>query len=247
MSSIGETLKKAREEKKITLLEAQRGTKIQLKALINIEEDAFDKLPNPTYAKGFIKQYAQYLAIDPEPLLNEFLSLDKAVAPPQEIKVMSEDEKMKSKPPAKKKPNTNIMILAAIIVVLLAGFGLTKIIGKITPAPAGEGKQEAPLAKKVKKEKPKALLVKENEMLKLTAKANQDSWMHIKCDGKIVYQNILKAGSSNSWQAKDEILLWVGNAAGLELDLNGHSLGSPGRGVMKNILITHEGMKLPEK
>ncbi|MBM3252749.1 MAG: helix-turn-helix domain-containing protein [Candidatus Omnitrophica bacterium] len=237
--SIGEALKKAREDKKLTLEQVQRSTKIQLNILINLEADAFDKLPNPTYIKGFIKQYAQYLGLDPEPLLNEYTSLNPQL-PPQEIAIKSEDEKIRAASPAKKKTNLFIIILAIIVVILVAGAGLSRLIGKITPTLI---KHNTPLLK----EKPKTLLVRESEVLKLTITANQDSWMHIKCDGKIVYQSILKAGSSETFQAKEQIVLWVGNAAGLELNLNGHNLGSPGRGVKRDILITHEGMILPEK
>lgn len=242
--NIGQTLKKAREDKKLTLEKAQRDTKIQLKVLISLETDDFNKLPNPTYVKGFIKQYAQYLGLDPEPLLNEYASLNPQI-PPQEIAIKSEDEKIKTAAsPAKKKPNLTTIILASIIIVLVAGLGLSKLMGKIASASKG---QKVISAKTSKKEKPKPLLVKETEPLKLTITANQDSWMHIKCDGKIVYQSILKTGSSQLFQANEQIVLWVGNAAGLELNLNGHNLGSPGRGVKRDILITHEGMKLPEK
>ncbi len=242
--SIGEVLKKAREEKKLTLEQAQRDTKIQLKVLASLETDAFSKLPNPTYVKGFIKQYAQYLGLDPEPLLNEYASLNPQT-PPQEIAVKSEDEKIKTAAsPVKKKSNLTTIILASVIVVLVAGLGLSKLIGKVASAPKAK---KVVSVKASKKEKPKPLLVKESEPLKLTVTANQDSWMHIKCDGKIVYQSILKTGSSELFQAKEQIVLWVGNAAGLELNLNGQSLGPPGRGVKRDILITHEGMKLPEK
>lgn len=242
--SIGEALKKAREDKKLTLEQAQRDTKIQLKVLVSLETDAFSKLPNPTYVKGFIKQYAQYLGLDPEPLLNEYVSLNPQ-APPQEIVVKGEDEKIKTAAsPAKKKSNLTTIILASIIVVLVIGAGLSKLIGRATSVPKRE---KAISTKFSKKEKPKPLIVKESEPLKLTVTANQDSWMHIKCDGKIVYQSILKTGSSQLFQANEQIVLWVGNAAGLELNLNGHNLGSPGRGVKKDILITHEGMKLPEE
>ncbi|MFH0839169.1 MAG: RodZ domain-containing protein [Candidatus Omnitrophota bacterium] len=243
MAIIGQTLKKAREEKNITLEELQRATKIQMKFLVSLEEEAFERLPNPTYVKGFIKQYAQYVGLDPEPLLNEYNVLNPEV-PPQELEIKTEDEKIDSEIPKKTPVMLVTIIVAGIVVISLVAFGLSKIfVSKKSSEPSI--KTEIPFVTVKKAEKP-ILLVKKNEILQLTAKASQDTWMHIKCDGKIVYQSILKAGSSINLQAKEEMVLWVGNAASLELNLNGHNLGSPGRGVMKNILITHEGMKLPK-
>ena len=53
--------------------------------------------------------------------------------------------------------------------------------------------------------------------------------------------------AKETWQANDKVELWVGNAAALDLDLNGRPLGSPGRGVIKNILVTHEGLHKESK
>ena len=99
----------------------------------------------------------------------------------------------------------------------------------------------------IKKEKERPLLVSKKETLKLTVRAADNSWMHVKTDGKIIFQSILQKGSQETWQANDKIELWVGNASALDLTLNGHPLGSPGRGVIKNILITREGMSKETK
>ena len=42
-------------------------------------------------------------------------------------------------------------------------------------------------------------------------------------------------------------VLWVGKAEYLELILNGHPLGSPGRGVIKDITITRKGLEVKGK
>ena len=187
MSTIGQILKEAREAKNVSIEEAQRVTKIQLNILASLEQDAFDNLPNPTYIRGFIKQYAQYLGLDPEPLLKEYSSLN--VKPPeQEIVVKSKDDELKSSQPVKpkvpvgKKKNNSIVIIsiAAVSVLIIAGLFFFVMSGKESPQ---EGVSS-------KKEPSKPLLVKRNRPLKLTIFANKDSWMHIKCDGNIVYQNI---------------------------------------------------------
>jgi len=62
--SIGETLREARHNKKATLEDAERATKIKIETLERLEADEFNALPAPTYTKGFLKLYAEYLGLD---------------------------------------------------------------------------------------------------------------------------------------------------------------------------------------
>ena len=57
-------LKEARVAKGITLLEVEKQTKIRLKFLEAIEADAYQLLPSPVYAKGFVKNYSEYLGLE---------------------------------------------------------------------------------------------------------------------------------------------------------------------------------------
>src|SRR5689334_16792664 len=69
---IGKTLREARTEKGIELSEVELVTKIRQKFLAAMEEDRWDELPAPVYAKGFLSTYARYLGLDEEPLLNSY-------------------------------------------------------------------------------------------------------------------------------------------------------------------------------
>lgn len=69
MLTIGEILKKTRLTKKISFGEVEKATKIRQKYLIALEENEFDKLPPPTFTKGFIKNYSEFLGLNPKQLL----------------------------------------------------------------------------------------------------------------------------------------------------------------------------------
>lgn len=72
MQSIGERLEDARKRKGISLREASEATKIRTDFLANIEQDRFDfKLPE-VYKRGFIKNYARYLKLDPETIVTDY-------------------------------------------------------------------------------------------------------------------------------------------------------------------------------
>src|SRR3954454_3747472 len=67
--SVGEMLQNARERKGVDLFRAERDTKIRLKYLAALEDSDYNALPPLVYTKGFLRNYAIYLALDPEEIL----------------------------------------------------------------------------------------------------------------------------------------------------------------------------------
>lgn len=74
IKSIGETLKNARKKKNVSLLEAEEETKVRAKYLEALEEGHYEILPAKVYAVGFLSKYADFLEIDKEPLVKQFMS-----------------------------------------------------------------------------------------------------------------------------------------------------------------------------
>ena len=64
MNTVGTMLKEARVAKGISLVDVEKQTKIRLKFLEAIEQDAYHLLPSPVYAKGFVKNYSEFLGLD---------------------------------------------------------------------------------------------------------------------------------------------------------------------------------------
>jgi len=69
---LGEMLQLARERKGVDLFRAERDTKIRLKYLAALEDSDFAELPAPVYTKGFLRNYAIYLGLDPEEVLSRW-------------------------------------------------------------------------------------------------------------------------------------------------------------------------------
>jgi cytoskeletal protein RodZ len=72
MKTVGGILTEARETKNITLDQAEEATKIRLKFLRAIESDDYSSLPSLSYAKGFVKNYSEYLGLDSTKVLAFF-------------------------------------------------------------------------------------------------------------------------------------------------------------------------------
>lgn len=72
MTTVGEMLRSAREKKKLTIDQIEKATKIRAKFLMAMESNEFAKLPGPTFARGFVKNYAAYLGLPIEDTLAFF-------------------------------------------------------------------------------------------------------------------------------------------------------------------------------
>ena len=68
----GERMQREREMRSITLDEIAQATKIGVRALRALEEEAFDKLPGGIFNKGFVRAYARYLGIDDEQAVADY-------------------------------------------------------------------------------------------------------------------------------------------------------------------------------
>lgn len=72
-TTFGETLKREREKRKISLREVSEATKIGVRHLEAMESNHLERLPGGLFNKGFIRAYAKFLELDPEALVSSYL------------------------------------------------------------------------------------------------------------------------------------------------------------------------------
>lgn len=83
MSTLGETLRNARLKKNVSISDAAVATRVTAMVLESLENDDLSLIPAPIYGKGYLRMYADYLQIDPAPLIEEYLNLVSAKSPAQ--------------------------------------------------------------------------------------------------------------------------------------------------------------------
>lgn len=228
---VGERLKKARLEKGISLEEAHKKTKLHLNILKALEEDNLINF-SPVYIKGFLKIYCDFLGLDARDYIADYKE-PKPILKASTVKIVySQVRRIKTK-------KIIVFILAALLLFGLFGLGKVLKQAKIkTAAPAAEENKARDI---IRKDGAKSL-----SSITLGIRAKEDCWIKLIADGRIVFQNILKKGRSETWNAKDKVELSLGNAGGVDLEVNGKIISSLGkRGeVVKNILITKEGLSV---
>jgi cytoskeleton protein RodZ len=72
LTGFGRFLRQAREYKGVSVRDVERKTRIPRRHLIALENEEFDQLPPLIYARGIVRNYAQFLGIDPVDALARF-------------------------------------------------------------------------------------------------------------------------------------------------------------------------------
>tara|TARA_B110001454_G_scaffold219198_1_gene251603 strand:- start:182119 stop:183363 length:1245 start_codon:yes stop_codon:yes gene_type:complete len=88
MKKTGEFLRKAREDKGLSIHEIGLSLKINPKILKQIEEGDKDNLPAKTFLRGFVQSYALFLKVDPNEVLRIF-SDEMGTTKPNQISLTS--------------------------------------------------------------------------------------------------------------------------------------------------------------
>jgi transcriptional regulator with XRE-family HTH domain len=77
MGTFGDQLKQAREAQGVSLKAVAAETRIAVRHLAALEQSDLESLPRGPFAKGFIRAYAGFLRIDPEPILEACRDLER--------------------------------------------------------------------------------------------------------------------------------------------------------------------------
>ncbi len=72
MNEFGHILRESREAKGLTIKDVQQEIRINPVYIDALEQGAYDTLPTPVHVRGFLRNYARFLGLDPEPLLERY-------------------------------------------------------------------------------------------------------------------------------------------------------------------------------
>jgi cytoskeletal protein RodZ len=233
MSSFGETLRRERELRGVSLREIADATKISVRFLQALEKDRLDVLPGGVFRRAFVKQYARHLGLDSERLVAEFVYAHGDQAP---------DQPQPRRRREGSNPGTLLLIAVFASVAVLSLLKATPSREAAAPAAAPAARVERPAEAVPATNKPAAAVLPEK--LVLTLQAQQTCWIEVRVDGQPVVNRVLEQGQSETVEAQGEIVLAVGNAGGVTFTLNdlpGRPLGKSGE-VKKNIVITKQNL-----
>src|SRR5688500_13739933 len=80
MESVGQYLRKHRENKRMSIEEVSRATRVPSSSVERIEADRFDELPGEVFVRGFVKSYARALSLPPDDVLARYTASRRVVS-----------------------------------------------------------------------------------------------------------------------------------------------------------------------
>ncbi len=247
--SFGRYLKTIRLEKGIDLKSVSDETRIGVDILLLLEEESHDQLPAEVFVKGFLRAYAKTVGADGDEAVRRYTSV-RTIFKKAEDDVVELDKRDRFFWP---RFVFISCILACIIVASVfllsyfSGAGHKKnLTGKVpvekhklrtSPENLRQTKLKTPAEPPVPVVIPQKLL--------LNIKAVENTWMKIIADGQIPKECSLKPGDILEMEASKNFNLLIGNAAGVQLTLNGKPVKVSGKsGDVVNIQIPEKQTSL---
>jgi cytoskeletal protein RodZ len=247
-----------RRRRRVSIERAAEDTRIRADFLMRMESDEFDFLA-AAYVRGFLKSYARYLNVDPEPLVAEF---DRRygggrVDTSQLVALQRRGRRRVPREPIKLHPVVLALIAIAGSLGALALVGLItgpddKPIsqriagtdGSVAPSPTPTLAEES-TPSPTPSDSAGPIALSDGFEVEIVA-VRDECWIDITADGENVFTGLLAVGeSAGPFSADDEMGILLGNAIGVDLIINGRRIGPVGgQGEVKTIKLPDDAEAL---
>jgi cytoskeleton protein RodZ len=234
---IGTSLREVRLRHEIEIAEAEQGTKIRAKYLRALEDEQFEVLPSPTYVKGFLRSYAEYLGLDGQLYVDEYNS--RYVVEENEAPFRARKRRdtrgggARFRQQRRFESGAVLLTLGGIAVVTALVIAAWKFGGSTNPQKIQNlGTTSAAVAPAAAA--PRRLVIRAVRGASLLE-------VHLGSPtGKLLFQGTLEPGRSQSFPART-VWLNAGSADNLRITLGGRSLTLPRTHGPSRLLVTRAG------
>lgn len=250
MPGLGERFRAAREARGLSLSDVAEQIRIRSVYLAAIEEENWGAIGAPVYARGFLRTYARFLGLDPEEVVAEFNgapaspAAETGAAPSRSTPVESVRE------PSSRRSLAPLIWIAGVIAVALVAFVFYNALtmsgrgsnasvavssaasaalpsnspgteAGVSPSPGVDG-SAAPSPSPGVSASPGL-----DGPSSLEVRLSAPSWLRVTVDGNVSMEGTFPAGTAKLFHGKTARLR-IGNAGGVEVVVDGKSLGKLG-------------------
>lgn len=258
------TLKKTRREKKITLEEVSKKTKLLPSVIRKIEAAKELNDIGKVYLKGFLKIYASFLGLDhlrkdiddcftEEKTKEPLLKASKRETKPASLKLteLKEQKRTAFTNPLEKlnplisqilsritlpKIRFNLKKLVIFLLSIIVAISLVNFLKR-----PRRRSQPAPAAIEEKTQTPK---VKETSLPTVGVLIKKNVFITVKADGKLIFQNVVLAGAKESWQANKKLEIKINNPSLVTLEIRDQIIPTANQKTPAVYEVTKEGFRL---
>ncbi len=241
VEKIGSLLRDAREKKGLSLEHVSSELKINPDYLTALEEGDLNRIPAIIFAKGFLKNYANYLGLDGDRLvyiLTREILQEKQFSPVESRESVIREEK-------NKKLLRNLFLICLFGIILFSWLRVSHVNNqrnmeiekrKTTNFNTLTTAKELALHEEKKKIIGEAENITDKDLVII--KASQDCWVEAVFEGNKIYQGLLLKGDKKELPYRKGMKIKFGNIGGIELVIKGETKKELGRdGEVKEIVI----------
>jgi cytoskeletal protein RodZ len=269
---IGKVFREARVKRGLSIEDVSDNTRIHEKVLTDIENGVLDRL-GTLYVKSFLKKYSSFLGLDESDILRKYDAVSGGM-PARDFSMTPEGAEEKEPAftftfSGEKVQKALVVVAACVALILLfalVGVMKSKMIQgrqrrkEIAVARAQEAKTatvtraepQTPVQARVEETPVQrkgfmgfaAAPPKEGDEVVLTLKARGEVWIKVTREGDTLFAGIMEKGDSETWRAKGTLNVWTGKAEMLDFRVNTYEIGKIASGVVKNIQVSGEGVKI---
>lgn len=244
---IGDLLRRERERQKLSIKDIEKATSIRALYIDAIEKGEYKTLPGEVYAKGFVRNYANYLKLNANEIVNAFneemhpqeeLQESAGSSSAEEARQEQSAERnreeyrgpkitsLESYPMEKKSHGVRNALMVAAAVFVVAFAALIAFGGDEEPsAPAPRAKTQTQQGQKQTEAAPKPAADGVEVKLSFTDRC----WTEVVVDGKTEFEGTAEKGKVLTLKGKDKVRITAGNAGALHYSLNGKDMGAIGQ------------------
>ncbi|MEX2304087.1 MAG: RodZ domain-containing protein [Bryobacterales bacterium] len=275
MDRFGEYLRAAREARGVSLGEISDSTHISVRFLEALENERFDLLPGGVFVISFTRQYARIVGLDEHEAvlrLNQVAHpVESALGEwtPREKNADDTGAKLAELIADFMRRRGMTLVGGIMTLVLVAGglsyfqatesFPTVERAASIEPARSAQTavSDDAPPAPPTQGARPVEVLSREepnddaseiaqgNRSIQLELKLTDRAWVRVVADGERVLEDNLEAGFEQTIRADDSVQLFIGNAGGVKVALNGESMPPIGpTGHVRRVDVSPTGMEV---
>ena len=244
---IGDLLRRERERQNLSIKDIEKATSIRALYIDAIEKGEYKTLPGEVYAKGFVRNYANYLKLNANEIVNAF---NEEMHPQEELQdaagSSSAEEarqeqsaernreeyrgpkitSLESYPMEKSSHGVRNALMVAAAVFVVAFAALIAFGGDEEPsAPAPRAKTQTQQGQKQTEAAPKPAA----DSVEVKIRFTDLCWTEVVVDGKTEFEGTAEKGKVLTLKGKDKVRITAGNAGALNYSLNGKDMGAIGQ------------------
>jgi transcriptional regulator with XRE-family HTH domain len=256
--SLGTLLKAERERLGLSLEQVTEKTRMRAQVIEAIENEAWGSLPPPVYVRGFLRSYAKMLRLSQEQVIDLYAKCAPPESPVQiphlepsanrrrrawpvllilavvaVVYAMSHfypsSQVTRGPREAEKKHNEAASAPSHPAVASPPPVRPSEEPVKQEAATVQSPSQEAPITPQ-EGEGPARDQANDGEgWLSLSGIVKERTWLRITIDGKEEKEYLFQTGARPRWRAKQKFHVFIGNAGGIDFELNGKRVGPLGK------------------